>query len=238
METMQQTFAMTGMRCQGCARKLENALAEFSEGAEIDFPSATVRLRNPSATLDELNAKLADLGAYKLTPVAAANEDHNTESNSPAKNPLTQYLPLALIFAYLAACSCANAASGTDWMRHFMAGFFLVFSFFKLLNLRAFASSYAMYDLIAARWKSYGLIYPFIELGLGFAYLFVWQMQLVLWATLAVSIISGVGVLNSMRRKQTIRCACLGSELNVPVSTVTLVEDFGMALMAGAMLIF
>ncbi|CAM6000172.1 unnamed protein product [Sphagnum balticum] len=54
-----------------------------------------------------------------------------------------------------------------DWMRHFMAGFFLVFSFFKLLNLKTFADGYAKYDLLAMRWKPYGFIYPFCELALG-----------------------------------------------------------------------
>ena len=33
-------------------------------------------------------------------------------------------------------------------MQHFMAGFFLVFSFFKLLNLKGFAESYIMYDVV------------------------------------------------------------------------------------------
>jgi copper chaperone CopZ len=233
---MQQTFSLTGMRCQGCARKLENALAEFSETAEIDFPSATVRLRNPSASLDELNVRLADLGAYELSPVAAANDTAVGSNEAQAKGGFGQYFPLLLIGAYLAVGSLASATTPDDWMRHFMAGFFLVFSFFKLLNLRAFASSYAMYDVIAARWRGYGLAYPFIELGLGLAYLFAWQLRPVLWATLAVTIISGAGVLRSMRRGQIIRCACLGSVLNVPVSTVTLIEDFGMAAMAVAML--
>ena len=56
-------------------------------------------------------------------------------------------------------------------MRHFMAGFFLVFSFFKFLNLSGFANSYAVYDLLAAKWKGWGYIYPFVELGLGILYL-------------------------------------------------------------------
>ena len=56
-------------------------------------------------------------------------------------------------------------------MSRFMAGFFLVFSFFKLLNLRAFADAYAGYDVVAARWRVWGYDYPFVELALGAAYL-------------------------------------------------------------------
>jgi len=42
------------------------------------------------------------------------------------------------------------------WMNHFMAGFFLVFSFFKLLNLKGFAESYSMYDIVAKHWNGWG----------------------------------------------------------------------------------
>ena len=57
------------------------------------------------------------------------------------------------------------------WMNYFMAGFFITFSFFKFLDLRAFADSYSMYDLLAKRVRTYGFVYPFIELAMGIAYL-------------------------------------------------------------------
>ena len=49
-----------------------------------------------------------------------------------------------------------------ETMRFFMAGFFLVFSFFKLLDINAFADAYSRYDLLAMRWRGWGLIYPFV----------------------------------------------------------------------------
>ena len=52
-------------------------------------------------------------------------------------------------------------------MRHFMAGFFIVFAFFKLLNIQGFADSYRMYDIVAAKWPGWGYVYPFVELALG-----------------------------------------------------------------------
>ena len=33
-------------------------------------------------------------------------------------------------------------------MQYFMAGFFILFSFFKFLDMKGFARSYAMYDLL------------------------------------------------------------------------------------------
>jgi len=62
--------------------------------------------------------------------------------------------PLGLIFAYLGGVTLLIGwvAEAWEWqtlMRHFMAGFFLVFSFFKLLDLPGFVSDYRQYDLIA-----------------------------------------------------------------------------------------
>ena len=51
-------------------------------------------------------------------------------------------------------------------------------------------------------------------------------------------LIGAVGVLRALLRKDTIRCACLGTALNLPMTTVTLVEDLVMAAMAGAMLLW
>jgi len=49
---------------------------------------------------------------------------------------------------------------------------------------------------------------------------------------------SGLGVLNSMRQKRKIQCACLGTLFKLPLTNVTLVEDFGMAGMALVMMVF
>ncbi|NBO10845.1 MAG: hypothetical protein EBV25_04690, partial [Methylophilaceae bacterium] len=119
----------------------------------------------------------------------------------------------------------------------FMAGFFLVFSFFKMLNIQAFASSYAMYDLLAIRFKAYGYIYPFIELGLGIAYLISYNPITTNTLTLIVMTFSSLGVIKAVLDKQKIRCACLGTVFNLPMSTVTIIEDLLMAAMALWMLI-
>jgi hypothetical protein len=123
-----------------------------------------------------------------------------------------------------------------ETMRYFMAGFFLAFSFFKFLDLPAFANAYAGYDLLAAKWRVWGFIYPFVELGLGLAYLTHWQPTLTHWLTIIVMGFSAIGVIRAVVNKQVIRCACLGSVFNLPMSTVTIVEDVGMVLMAAWML--
>ena len=118
-----------------------------------------------------------------------------------------------------------------------MAGFFLTFSFFKFLDLKAFANAYRGYDLIAKRIPAYGFVYPFIELGLGISYLIGFAP----FATNAVNIVvmgvSSVGVLRALISKNKIQCACLGAVFNLPMSTISLIEDLVMVVMSGFMLI-
>src|SRR5262249_18678891 len=149
---------------------------------------------------------------------------------------------LALILAYLLGIVALRqwSAGRLDWMQamsEFMAGFFLVFSFFKLLDLRAFALAYSAYDIVAQRWPAYGYIYPFIELALGIAYLPGFQPLLTNVVTVVVMGISSVGVIRSLMQGRRIRCACLGAVFNLPMTYVTLVEDLLMVVMAVAMLV-
>jgi hypothetical protein len=122
-------------------------------------------------------------------------------------------------------------------MQHFMAGFFLVFSFFKLLNLKGFAESYAMYDVLARKIPAWGYVYAFLELGLGISYLLNFNPILTNAVTFIVMSISIIGVLQSVLNKKKIQCACLGAVFNLPMSTVTIIEDGLMILMSLGMLI-
>ena len=124
-----------------------------------------------------------------------------------------------------------------QWMQHFMAGFFLVFSFFKLLNLKGFAESYAMYDVIAKRWTGWGYVYAFIELGLGLAYLADIFPLTVNAITFVVMSISLLGVLQSVLNKRKIQCACLGAVFDLPMSTVTIIEDALMIAMSAVTIV-
>jgi copper chaperone CopZ len=174
---------------------------------------------------------------------------------------LATYYPLLLILAFILGASLLTqvglhaAAMGEpmglgmhlmmglhtvtagETMRYFMAGFFLVFAFFKLLDVRAFATAYAGYDLLAARWPTWGLVYPFVELALGMAYLTNYNSVLTSWVTIIVMGFSAIGVVRAVLSKTNIPCACLGTVFKLPMSTVTIVEDLGMVLMAAAMLV-
>lgn len=118
-----------------------------------------------------------------------------------------------------------------------MAGFFLVFSGFKLLDIKGFAEGYSTYDLLARRIYSYGYVYPFLELSLGIFYALHLNIFFVTIFTIFLMTFSGVGVALKLIKKEKFQCACLGTFLKVPLTKVTLVEDFGMASMGLLMLL-
>ena len=152
------------------------------------------------------------------------------------------YVPVMIIVLLtLAAASAEQLASDAwnwpDWMHTFMGFFLMVFSMFKLFNLEGFADGFQMYDLLAKRFRSYAYLYPFIELTLGLGFLAHWQPRLLYGATVGVMLLGSLGVCRALAKGLDVECACMGTVLSVPLSTVALIEDFGMAMMAAALLI-
>ena len=86
--------------------------------------------------------------------------------------------------------------------------------------------------------KLYGFIYPFIEFALGIAYLVAFNPVFTNTTTIIVMGVSSIGVIQSVLMKKKIQCACLGAVFNLPMSTVTIIEDLLMVAMAGTTLLF
>lgn len=154
---------------------------------------------------------------------------------------LADYGPLAVLLGVtlLAASARQTVApewSWIAWMHDFMGLFLVVFAMLKLFSLSGFVDGFSMYDLLARRLRVWGYVYPFLELGLGLAYLARWQPVVTYSVTVALLAFGAFGVLDALRRGLDVECACMGSVLHVPLSTVALFEDLGMAVMAGAML--
>lgn len=155
---------------------------------------------------------------------------------------MTQYRPLLIIIGMILFASLASAWDGVfldlnDVMSAFMAGFFLVFSGFKMLDIPGFAAGYAKYDLLAMHWKGYGYLYPFIELALGLLYLMHPLDPLLNLVTAILMTFGGIGVTIKLLKREKFQCACLGTFIKVPLTAITFVEDFGMAVMAVWMLL-
>lgn len=232
---MNKTYKIEGMHCQSCVAKISGALKGLAEKVEVTLnPPQAIVSGGEVANLDALNKAVASVGNYTLkaadpvTPAPVIEEE--------PKSWFKTYYPLFLIVGMIAVVSIKGTESWHDWMLHFMAGFFIVFSFFKLLDIRGFKDAYGTYDVLAKRWGAYGFVYPFLELGLGLAFLFRIELTAALWFSIALMGFSSIGVIKALSEKRKIRCACLGTVLNLPMSTITLIEDLGMVAMSGLML--
>lgn len=166
---------------------------------------------------------------------------HHIEDKGLGVLTWPSYLPLFVIILLIMVSSLVVSWSGhfslSNFILYFMTGFFLVFSGFKLMDLKGFAEGYSMYDLLAQKWFGYGYIYPFIELAFGLLMLSGFHPHWLLWTEFAVMVFSGLGVAIKIAKGEEFQCACLGTFLKVPLTKVTLIEDFGMAFLALALLI-
>lgn len=158
------------------------------------------------------------------------NDSHDTSSYKP--------LIVIVMFCLLIPLFQIHPFVLRTYTYFFMGYFFIFLSLFKFFDLEGFAHGFSTYDLIAKQFKGYGYIYPFIEFLLGVAYLSLWNPVVVNALTLVVMLVSGAGVLKSIVSGKQLKCACLGTILNVPLSTVSVWENFGMALMALLHLLF
>lgn len=256
---MTHTYKISGMTCDGCVAKVSHLLKQLPDVNDVQINleagEADVTMQHHIAT-PVLQSALRDYPKYQLSE--AGNSHHkamndfsdkgniftsqaNIVLQEEEKNWLQTYKPIVLIAAYISTVSLiVSLTNGVIdfmlFMRIFMSGFFLVFSFFKMLDLRGFADSYAMYDIVAMKFKSWGYIYAFLELALGIAFATNFEPVITNIFTAVLMSVSLIGVLQSVLNKKKIQCACLGAVFNLPMSTVTIIEDGLMIAMSLAML--
>ena len=233
------------MTCGGCQAKVQKLLSKV-EGVD----NVTIDLSKGEAIIDmyrhvpttELQSALKEYPKYQLTENGHQQSFTASFEQDETNSWIETYKPILLIFSYILGVTILvevvnGAFVWTRWMEHFMAGFFLVFSFFKLLNLKGFAESYSMYDIVARKWKAWGYVYAFTELALGIAFLTSFTSIITNAVTFAVMTVSIVGVLQSVMNRRKIKCACLGAVFNLPMSTITIIEDVLMIVMSAIMVV-
>jgi copper chaperone CopZ len=232
-----QVFSITGLHCQSCVQSVGDKLRthEAVQKAEVSLHPPQVTLQtHHHLSASEVNTLLAPLQRYSVS-------DLNKPEEPAVASPPVSWKPLILLLTFLLSVTAAAQVSAGHFhldsaMRIFMGGFFIAFSFFKFLDLRGFADAYRGYDFVAKAWPPYGFIYPFLEFGLGLAYIANWKPFAVNLFTAVLMAVSLAGVLRAVTSKMLIRCACLGTVFNLPMSTVTVIEDGLMFTMAVIML--
>lgn len=224
-----QTFHISGMTCSGCEQSVVDALKQLKSvtKAEANHKNGTLLIwSDTTLSADTLLAALPK--KYALLDDAML---------PPSK--VKQLYPLFLIFGFIIGTLLLihiEHLDRTAMMHDFMGMFFIVFSFFKFLDLRGFQASFKKYDPLAAALPFYGWIYPFIEVFLGICYIRDIVPSLLLIATIAILGVTTIGVVKSLLQKQNIQCACLGSVLNLPMTEATFIENAIMLVMAGSLL--
>ena len=236
--TMIHKYKISGMTCSSCAEIVKKLLSKVQgiDNVELDQTTSIAQLSMKFHI--PVNSLQNGLGGtkYSISELNHYQKSISIMASGEEAVSLKTYLPIYLIFLYItttvAITQFQSQFNLLEAMRHFMAGFFIVFSFFKMLDLKAFASSYRSYDIIAKRLYGYGYAYPFIELAIGFSFLF---SAIHFWSNLVTLIIMGVsviGVIQSILRKNNFQCACLGTVFKLPLSKITLFEDGLMIIMS------
>ncbi|WP_136481711.1 heavy-metal-associated domain-containing protein [Cognatitamlana onchidii] len=236
---MKHIYTVTGMTCNNCRVSVEEVLNNVP-----DVKMASVNLERAEAIIEMDNhipiLTLQKALSNKYT-IAVAKKDLSTSSLMSQEDSLVKQLfPLFLIFAYISCTALLlnfKTWNVSSFMLDFMGLFFIVFSFFKFLDLKGFTNSFRMYDPIAKQVPLYAWVYPFLELVLGLMFLIRIQIDSALALTLVLLGVTTVGVIKVLLKKQTIQCACLGTVLKLPMTKATFIENTIMIVMALFMLI-
>ncbi|MBT8307658.1 MAG: cation transporter [Maribacter sp.] len=236
---MKHTYNITGMTCSGCVANISNDLIRIEGVTKVD-----INLEKGEAEIESdrhilmgiLQAAISD--KYRIRLKKEVIKPNTIDLNNE-KSKLRQLRPLFLIFLYLfSTVFLLNIRdwSATEAMLDFMGLFYIVFSFFKFLDLKGFPESFRMYDPLAKVFPFYGWAYPFLELGLGLMFLMRYQITIALVVTIVVLGLTTLGVTKTLLDKKQIRCACLGTSLKLPMTEATFIENAIMLIMAVVML--
>ena len=144
---MKINYRIEGMHCAACIEKIQSVLSPHVHVVNITFNPPILQIEAETLpALDTLNTYLTSAGKYRLHLINSSVEGPVStipETTAPLEG-LRAYFPIFLIAAYILGTTfISNFHDGqvhwSGWMSQFMAGFFLIFSAFKLLNIKGFA---------------------------------------------------------------------------------------------------
>lgn len=241
---MKHTYEILGMTCVNCKSSVEKYLSEINgvENVTVDLEKGEVTIAMKKH-IDTSQLQKVLPSKYRISEkgnlgVFASSSSSIFEMEQD-KSKLQQLKPLILILFYIGVSSVLINYNDWNWtsaMLDFMGLFYIVFSFFKMLDLKGFPESFKMYDPLAKRVTLYGWIYPFLETALGLMFLMRFEVEIALIITLIVLGITTIGVTKTLFDKKSIRCACLGTALKLPMTEATFIENAIMIVMAIIML--
>lgn len=237
---MTHTYQITGMTCSGCSSGIEEKLNGIAgvirATVNLEKAEAEVEMKNHISTAAFQNA----IGTrYTIREKIDEPMVMPMQADFKEKSEWRQLFPLFLIFGYISVAAVLlnrNPFDSHGFMLDFMGLFYIVFSFFKMLDLKGFPDSFRMYDPLAKKVAVYAILYPFIETALGLMFLLRFEIGVALYATLIILGMTTIGVTKVLLDKKSIQCACLGTALKLPMTKATFIENSLMIAMAIAMI--
>jgi len=233
---MNEVYKVSGMTCDGCANSIKEALElnNLISSVNISLENENINISSDkSFTVNELNSLIENLGNYKIY-------EENIFSKIIEYFSSKKTLLLALSLVLISSLSLHIGEDNfelNEWMVSYMGIFFLLFSFLKLIDVKGFSGSFKKYDLISKIIPSFAITYPFIELFLALTFLSGYFLITSYIMTLLFMTSQFFGVFISLQKKEVIKCACMGSSINIDISTLTLIENLVMILMSSYMII-
>ena len=232
---MKSILQISGMTCEGCRSSVKNKLSTLDgvDKVQVDLTKgqAVIYSKNPVSLL-----QIKETLPSKYSLIKEENINLDTHGDITIKaSKIKQLKPLFIILVYIFIASILlnyKNWNSSNAMLDFMGLFYIIFSFFKILDIKGFSMSFRMYDPLAKQAPIYGYIYPFIEVILGMMFLIRFEVNTALILTVIVLGITTIGVTQTLISKRSIKCACLGTTLNLPMTEATFIENALMIIMA------
>jgi len=232
---MKSVLQISGMTCEGCKSSVQGKLGSIDgvDNVQVDLAAgeAVIYSKNP-ISLSLIKETLPP--KFSLINEEVVNLDTNGDL-TVKESKIKQLKPLFIILGYILIASILLNYKNwnlTNAMLDFMGLFYIVFSFFKILDIKGFSMSFKMYDPLAKKAPIYASIYPFIEVLLGVMFLTRYEVNIALIITVIVLGVTTIGVTRTLLNKRAIKCACLGTTLNLPMTEATFIENALMIIMA------
>ena len=232
---MKSILQISGMTCEGCKSSVEDKLSSLDgvDDVQVDLARGQAVIYSKSPVSFSLIKETLPPKYGLINEEGVKLDTHDEVTTKVSK--IKQLKPLFIILGYILIASILlnyKNWNSSNAMLDFMGLFYIVFSFFKILDIKGFSLSFRMYDPLAKKAPIYGYIYPFIEVLLGIMFLTRLEVNIALVITVIILGLTTIGVTQTLLNKRAIKCACLGTTLNLPMTEATFIENALMIIMA------
>lgn len=231
-------YRVQGMTCGKCASHIKDALSSHVDHVEISLKSKQVRLSGGvHADITQLNILLSEAGGYAFHELSGGgSKATGVLGVLSAYKHLWVVLGLVIAGTYYLHLRQPFGVSIDLVLMDFMGVFFIIFGFFKMLDLKGFKAAFGGYDIIASRVPIYGFVYPFIEIVLGIGYLMVFMPAALNIAAVILMLLNLASFIPALGGHKTARRACIGSTFSLPAGFIGILGSLTIIIFACALL--